>query len=205
MERLIDILKYSTGSIFGGFLIGVLCLLLFFLLIKGWYKDATFTPITYVIGIVLGFILIFHCTLICGSLAIIRMADTQKPLLTEIVDGFATSTDEYITVEESDEIIKELANENPLIAHYIGGGRFQGFTAAELPAVMIDTLKTYMRWYILRRVLWSLGFVILSAIIVIKTMERNYSSQRRTQKIDRMDRTRPARTERRRVGRRLRN
>ncbi len=203
MARLIDILHYSTGSLAWGFLIGVLCLVLFFLLIKGWYKDATFTLITYVVGAVLGLILIFHCTLICGSLAIIRMADALKPLLTEIVEGYATSLDEYITIEESDEIVKELAHDNPLIAHYIGGGRFQGYTASELPAVMISTLKTYMRWYILRRVLWSLGFVILSAIIVIKTMERNYNSQRRTQKLDRMDRTRPTRTERRRVRRRI--
>ncbi len=206
MDRLFDILRYSTGSLGWGFLIGVVCLTLFFLLIKGWYKDATFTPITYIVGVILGLILVFHSTLICGSLAIIRTADGMKPLLTQIVETYATNPQEYVTAEESDDIIKDLVYQNPLLAQYIGGGTFTGYTVVELPGVMISTLKTYMRWYILRRVLWSLGFVIFSAVIVIKTMERRYTSQNRSQRAQRtnkIDRTRAPRTERRRVRRRM--
>lgn len=43
------ILKYSIGSLLYGGLITVLFLSLFIFLIKGWYKDAVFKPVSYAV------------------------------------------------------------------------------------------------------------------------------------------------------------
>lgn len=50
MWALYDILRYSFSSVIWGILIAVACMTLFVFLIKGWYKDATFSPISYVVG-----------------------------------------------------------------------------------------------------------------------------------------------------------
>lgn len=38
MKAFFDIISFSTGCLFWGILIGIICMVLFFLLIKGWYK-----------------------------------------------------------------------------------------------------------------------------------------------------------------------
>lgn len=193
---MVEILRYSAGSVAWGFFIGLLCITLFFAMIKGWWKDARFGCSSYLIGLVLGILLIYQCILICGSVAIIKVSSHSEPVLTEIVNQYSDQSEKVLTPEESDQIIKDFALKNPLVAHYINGGEFEGYTARDLPHAIIAELKSYMGWFIFRRVLWSLGFTILSAILVIKTISRQYSSRsherinRSRESVSRSDRTR---------------
>ena len=179
MGALFNILHYSMGSLFWGVFIGVACLALFFLLIKGWYKDAHFNIATYITGAVLGCLLMFQCILICGSISIIRLARSYEPTVTAFVETITTAPGQYITAEESHAVVSDMISHSPLLAHYIGGGEFTGYTAAELPRAITNELESYMRYYILRRILWSLGFVITGAVIVSKTMDRQRPVRRR--------------------------
>lgn len=193
---MMEILRYSAGSVAWGFVIGLICITLFFVMIKGWWKDARFGCSSYLIGMVLGIILIYQCILICGSVAIIKVSNYSEPALTEIVNQYSDNAEKVLTPEESDKIIKDFALRNPLVAHYIDGGEFEGYTARELPHAIIAELKSYMGWFIFRRVLWSLGLTILSAILVIKTISRQYQScsherrDRSRQAVSRSDRSR---------------
>ena len=69
-----------------------------------------------------------------------------------------------------DIIFKDVAEQYPIIQCYVGSSYFRGYRASELPHVIVDTLNDYCNNYILRRIGWSLLFVILGAVIVIKTM-----------------------------------
>lgn len=180
MDRLFDILYYSASNILWGVLIGVTCLVLFFLVIKGWYKDAHFKPITYIIGAVLGCLLVFQSILICGSISIIRTAESYEPFLTECVQKFPPYTDTYISSEQSEDIVDALIDHAPLVSKYIGAGKFTGYKSEELPHAIILELKSYMRYYIMRRLLWCFAFVIIGAVVVIKTMERKSHARRAT-------------------------
>lgn len=80
---MIEIFRYSIGSIAWGLVIGIVCIALFFVLIKGWWKDARFVFASYVIGLVLGIILIYQSILVCGSVAIIKVANYSEPTLVE--------------------------------------------------------------------------------------------------------------------------
>ncbi len=171
MHFLLEILKYSIGSLFWGILIGILCLALYFFFVKGWYKNAAFSPATYIVGVILGVLLIVQCVLICGACAIISATDDYEPFLTQIVTNVTEFSDEIVTPEESQVIIDQLVNSSPLVASYIGGGEFSGYTAQQLPGAICDELRSYMHWYIFRRILWSLGFVIVATVIVIKTLK----------------------------------
>lgn len=180
---LFDILRYSLSSMVWGVLIAVICLGLFIFLIKGWYKDATFSPISYVVGVILFLFLTFQCILIVGSMKIIDMSDEYENRITTIVNSVYSSSDE-ISLSQASDVIDRIIDEYPILNYYISGGEFSGFTARELPHAMAQELRSFMRWYIFRRILWCLAFVIIGAICVIKSLSNNHSRQRpqRTQR-----------------------
>lgn len=176
----IDILLYSLGSLFWGILIGLACLLVFYLLVKGWWKDAEFSPFTYLTGGVLGLLLIFQCTLICGSLAIMNKADEFESLVTQVVQqmaatGYASLSD-VVDEQESQEVMDQLVENHPILGNYVDWADFSGHTLAELPASMTETLKSYLKRYIVRRLLWSLAFVVVAAVIVNYTITKQRGS-----------------------------
>ncbi len=175
---LFDILRYSFSSMIWGILIAVACIALFVFLIKGWYKDATFSPISYVVGAILFLFLSFQCILIVGSLKIISMTDEYEQRITSIVESVYSPSD-MVSMPQASDVIDTIIDEFPILEYYIGGGEFSGFTAEQLPHAMADELRSFMRWYIFRRILWCLGFVIIGAICVIKSMSKNYQGIRR--------------------------
>ena len=194
---LFDILRYSLSSMLWGILIAIACMALFVFLIKGWYKDATFSPVSYVVGALLVLLLSFQCVLIVGSLKIINMTDEYEERISTIVESVYSSSDE-VSLSQASDIIDTIIDEFPILQYYIGGGKFSGFTAHELPHAIAQELRSFMRWYIFRRIAWCLGFVLVGAICVIKSMSRNYARQR-TQRIQRIqhDRKRVSRKSRR--------
>ena len=196
---LFDILRYSFSSAIWGILIAIICMALFVFLIKGWYKDATFSPVSYLIGAILFVFLSIQCVLIIGSLKIISTTDYYETEISRIVDNAYDAANE-VTKRQADDIIQVVIDRFPILHYYIGGGEFSGFTAKELPHAMADELRSFMRWYIFRRILWCLGFVLVGAICVIKSLSRNYTPLRRMERSERQR----VQTERRRVSRRPR-
>lgn len=181
MWALLNLLKYSVGSVFWGFLIAVLCMALFVFLIKGWYKDAQFSLASYIVGIILFLLLSVQCILISGALRIIDTADYYEVQIQRIVErDYSPLTD--ITIRQSDDILKEIIYEYPILQYYISGGQFQGYQADQVAHAMAVELCSFMRWYIFRRILWCLGFVLVGAIIVIKTMDRPQAPRRGSQR-----------------------
>ena len=184
MWALLNLLKYSIGSVFWGILIAVLCMALFVFLIKGWYKDAQFSPSSYIVGIILFLLLSVQCILITGSLKIIDTADYYEVQIQRIVERDYSPTSE-ITIRQSDDILKEIIYEYPILQYYISGGQFQGYQAYQVAHAMAVELCSFMRWYIIRRILWCLGFVLVGALIVIKTMGNRKPQTRKRPQYDR--------------------
>lgn len=170
-----NIIQYSIGSLVWGVLIAVLCMALFILIIKGWLKDAMFSVWSYLIGIVLFVLLAFQCTMIVGSLKIIDTTGTYEAYFTEIVDNIYDGW-EQVPTEQADIIIKKAIAEYPLLEYYIGGGEFNGFNAKQLPAAIAEELRSFMRAYITRRLLWCLGFVLVAGVLGIKTLDKQNRS-----------------------------
>ena len=59
LSTFLNIICYSIGSLLWGVVIGAICMALFFLLIKGWWKDAVMSLSTYIVGGILGVLLMF--------------------------------------------------------------------------------------------------------------------------------------------------
>lgn len=170
-----NIIQYSVGSLFWGILIALLCMALFVFIIKGWWKDALFSVWSYLIGALLFVLLAFQCTMIVGSLKIIDTADEYEGYFTQVVDNIYEGWEE-VPIEQADVVIKKAIAEYPLLEHYISGGEFSGFNARQLPSAMADELRSFMRKYIVRRLLWCLGFVVVAGVLGIKTLDKRYAS-----------------------------
>ena len=178
MWALYDILNYSFSSVIWGLLIAIACMALFVFLIKGWYKDATFSPVSYIIGAILFIFLSFQCVLIVGSLKIISITDDYEQRITSIVESVYSPSD-MVSMPQASDVIDTIIDEFPILEYYISGGEFSGYSASKLPHAIADELRSFMRWYIFRRLLWCLGFVIVGAICVIKSLSKNYQSIKR--------------------------
>lgn len=177
MGYLIDIIQFSFSSLIWGILIAVVCMALFVFIIKGWWKNAMFTIWSYIIGAVLFILLSFQCTMIVGSLKIIDTTDEYEEYFTTIVNSAYEGWEE-VTEADADIVIKKAIAEYPLLEHYISGGEFYGYNAKQLPSVMAEELRSFMRAYITRRLLWCLGFVIVAGVLGIMTLNKYNQSVR---------------------------
>lgn len=173
MWGLFELLKFSFGSIFWGILITVVCMALFFFLIRGWYRNAVFTPISYLVGIVLFLLLAFQCTMIVGAIKIINITPYYEAQIQQMVNNHFPS-DREVSKQESEQLVEWLVTEYPILQHYFNSGEFTGYTARQLPAVMGAEIRSFLRFYILRRLLWCLGFVIVGAVLVIRSISKGY-------------------------------
>ncbi len=177
MWGLFELLRFSFSSIIWGILITAICLALFFFLIRGWYRNATFTPISYVIGFFLFLLLAFQCTMIVGAIKIINISPYYESQIQQLVGTYFPPSQE-ITRQESEQVIDWLVTEYPILQHYFDSGEFTGYTAQQLPAVMGAEIRSFLRFYILRRLLWCLGFVIVGAVLVIRSIAKGYERKR---------------------------
>lgn len=110
---MVELIKYASASLLWGILIGLLCLAIFFIMVKGWWKDAHFTFKSYMTGAALGIILIYQCTLLSGAVMIINMADDCEPVISSYVNQYANQSEQVLSKEETDKLISDFAKNNP--------------------------------------------------------------------------------------------
>lgn len=166
------ILKYSIGSLLYGGLITVIFLSLFIFLIKGWYKDAVFRPVSFIVLGVLSLIVLWNSTIICGALAMKSDISSIQALIENAIESSGLDGDTTVDLLLSNEIFQQVIDRHPILSYYADNCDFTGWTVAQLPSVMCDTLKEYLNGIIIRSLLWAFCFVIAGAILVIKTMGR---------------------------------
>lgn len=178
MWGLFELLKFSFSSIIWGILITVFSMVLFFTLIRGWYKSAVFTPFSYLIGTVLLFLLMFQCTMIVGALKINSLSQRFETEFRQIINQ-RYQADQDVSLKQADDVIQNVIQEYPVLEHYIAGGEFTGFKAKDLPQAISKELRSFMWFYILRRLLWCLGFVVIGAILIIQSISNTYRNNRK--------------------------
>ena len=107
--------------------------------------------------------------MIVGGLKINSLSQEYYIQVESLVSRFYDA-DNPISTQVSTQLVDKLIRENPILQYYIGGGEFSGYTAQQLPQAVVSTLQTYIRWYIVRRLLWCLFFVGVGAFVVIRSM-----------------------------------
>ena len=160
-----------------GVLLTIIGIVLMFVLIRLWWRNCTFTPMSFVVGGILFFFLAFQAVLLCGAITIKSYSDDVENAINVMVDGLPE--DVLFSTEDSQTILDNIGEEWPLVGYYVNMADFQGHTPATIAGAMVDELCSYMNWFILRRVGWCLLFVLVGAIIVIKTITIHNNRLRR--------------------------
>lgn len=169
MNFLIDVLSDSLGYASLAAFLTLLGVFLMFFLIKSWRRNSQFTPISFIVGFILFLFLTFQSILVSGALIVKSYSDELESTVTALVQNIPEST--HFTKEDSQEVLEYLIDSNPLVGEFVGGADFHGHTPSTLPAAMTDELKSFMNYYILRRMLWALFFVVTGVVLVLKTMD----------------------------------
>lgn len=173
-----NILTYAVGSLFWGLLIALACIGLYLFLIKGWYRNAFLKPISYVIAVVLGLILTYNCTIVCGAVAMKTDIDHYESLIGETLKTSFSDYDNVVDQTMSNEIVLQVVKEYPILYFYFDSVNFEGRKLSELPHMIADTLRSYLNNVIIKNLLWAVAFLAIGTFVTIKTIGRNESSLR---------------------------
>lgn len=170
MGALFNILTNSIGSLLLGIFITLLGLCLMFFIIKSWYKNSGFTPLSFIVGGVLFLILSYHAIIICGAISIKGYGDDME----ELVDSYVSVIDDDTIFSQADSqaILERLRDDLPIVGYYADFADFHGHTPADIAEAMNDEMQRFMNEYILTHLLWLLFFVVVGAFCIIKTMDK---------------------------------
>ena len=155
---LIGMMGLFVGSLFWGVLIAILCMILFVVFAKGWYKNISFVPSVYIVGVLLFIFLLFYCTFIVGEMRLINTAHECKEIITQQLNTIGLSDNEHISKAELASVFDNLYSQIPFLSNYISDFSFEG-SVAELPDSMINQLISALRKeviYDVSSVLWHL-------------------------------------------------
>ena len=170
------IIIYSLGSLLLGLLITTIGTAFMFFIIKSWFKNRTYTPLSLIVGAVVFLFLTYHSIIICGAVTIKGYGDDVESLINSYVS--ILPDDAVLTEEDSNIILEKLNDDIPLVGHYADYADFHGHTPADIATSMNDAMQSYMNGYIIRHLLWSLFFILLGAFVVIKTMDSGTTSRK---------------------------
>ncbi|MCM1108352.1 MAG: hypothetical protein NC388_04755 [Clostridium sp.] len=178
---LTNILAYSIGSLLLGIVLTIAGIALMFVLIRSWWRDSTFTPMSFLVGGILFFFLSYQAILLCGAVTIKSYCSDFEVAVDEMVSPLPG----FVEVPQgmTDHILDEVIERWPLIGYYVGSYESWGHTSTDYAKAMSDESHRFMNWYILRRIAWSLAFIIIGAMLVIKTISRKYNSGRRPERV----------------------
>ncbi len=170
MGYLLGILSHSIGSVFLGLLLAALCVGLMLFLVSSWRRDVVVSAVGWVAGGLLLLLLTGQIALICGAVKVNSATDYYEELATEIIHETGR-TAAAVTEGETGRVVDELTEQVPLLAGFVESGKLQVESVAELPHAIAEGVREQVRGFILRRVLWSLGFLAVGTVVVVKTME----------------------------------
>lgn len=182
MGALMNIFYHSLGSILVGVVLTIIGIILMYVLIRLWWRNSTFSIASIVVGIILFFFLSFQSILLCGAITIKSYCDDVEFYVNELVQNIP-STQAFLT-EDSQVILDHISEEWPLVGYYVGMADFHGHTSDTIAEAMSDELRSYMNWFIFRRICWSLLFVVVGAVIVIKTISIRNDSHRNARRVE---------------------
>ena len=175
-----DILTYSIGSIFLGTLISVSCIGILLILIKAWNRKSLFSPITYITAGILFLILAYNCTCIIGAIAMKSDIEIMESMISQMINLPMSEYNPDIDQEVSSEIIRQVIMDNPVLNYFFGSTNFDNYTLSELSHVITNNLYDSLNTLIIQKILYSVSFIVIGAIVILKTLNNGIPSMHRS-------------------------
>lgn len=178
MELFLSLLIESMSCIFYGIIITAFIMVTLFFLLKnlssGVYRSIPF----YITGTVLALLLTINTTVIIGAVKIKGQTESMRIWLTQQLDGMEGIAD----VHSSQRIGTELNEQFPLLDCFFNLYDMSGNPTSSLPQVFYETINREANQIILRKSIWSVGFIIAAILTVLYFTEENVNTNSRTKR-----------------------
>ena len=175
-----NILTYSLSSIFGGIVISVACVVLLLMLIKVWSKNSLFSPFSFLAAGILFLILAYNCTGICSAFAMKSDVDFIESMISQMINISIPNHDTYLNQEATSDVIKQIITGNPILNYFFDSTNFGDCTLKELPQVIASKLHDSLNSMILKKFIWSVAFMVIGAVVIVKTMDSVVTSRHKS-------------------------
>lgn len=194
-----SIIQFAASSLFWGVLMAAALVTLLVLIVRSCWKDAQFTVWTYVATVVLGILLTYECTMMIGAQKFRSTCDDLESTITEIVSHYYPDNLQEVSKEKTTEIVHEITEQYPFLSNYMtaltenddvnGSSNIsEGFSAADLPGRIISYLKDMATDFMMCRIYWGIGFLVVFSILTILTLNKQTGRTMRGRDVARSDR-----------------
>lgn len=171
---LYDILTYSAGSLIIGLIVTLLVVGLLFFIIKGFFPQSTFSPLSIVVGIVLTFFLGYRMVTMCGAISLKWMCDDFETYINGLIPDEMLQKVVPVSQSEADMIIDKALDEFPILSQFVGGGTFTGTDTSNVAHVMAKTLNDFLNQFIWESLLWSFLYFVIASALVVWTLKKQW-------------------------------
>ena len=187
----VTIIRYFIGSLIGGIVVSIVLVVGLAFLVRGIKSSSNFTPLTLVGSIVVFFFVSVQMVLLTGAHSVKGYANDMADDVRMTVRQFPVQTTDFTEdMTEMDGVAAGwktfVADKYPVLGYYLRHIDLpQNLNVASssmvdnldgLTVEMMASLNSYINYYMLRRILWALAFLVVGGIGLGFTLETSYSS-----------------------------
>lgn len=167
MSILYNVISYSLVNVFLGVLFALAGILLMFFIIRSWFSNRTFTPLNYIVGVLLFFFLSFQVVLLCGAVTVRSYVNDVE----ENVCGWINDKSGMLPVDEGKKVLADIQEKWPFVESIVGVADSGSVTLQSIVAY-VSEVRAGIDRFIWRRVGWSILFVVVGTVATVRLMER---------------------------------
>ena len=142
---------------------------LFYLIVVIQGGEKRFSPLSYILGVVLAAFLSYQFTFLIG--AIMLKSDCND--VSSFINDFVPNKEIINNASDIRNNLRQLEKEEPFIKNFIDVDAIdESLPDGAIGDALLSKVHSYLNWYIVRRILWSLGAILLFGFLMLYTMER---------------------------------
>ena len=159
----------QASNIWWGIVAAVIVVAIIYLIIYFIANPSkAFSPFSFLVGVPLLPLLAFQFYLLFGACGIKQKCNEIATWIDALVPQETFASD--YSREDVANVIDELSIVFPFFSQFIDTEAFAQSDDTSLGNAITHKFRTYLNWYIVRRVAWSIGFIALAIIGIIFTM-----------------------------------
>ncbi len=172
----------QASNIWWGILAAIAITAILYLVIYTLFEGSkSFSPLSFVFAIPLLVLLSIQFYLLFGSISLKHTCNEVATWIDVFVPEHSDNTN--ISQEDINEAVRQLVTTVPLASSFVDADDISLDNDNTLGEALTNKVQTYLNWYIVRRVAWSMGFIVLATIVIIiiqpKTLSVHHKEHRK--------------------------
>lgn len=158
-----SLITTALSSVFYGIIATCVIMAVLYIVLMLVSKTVVRTPAFYVVGVVMGVLLLIQTTLLIGAMEAKDAADEAFESVSEVVDASTGVIDN----ENIRQVLDNVNEQYPIIQNFIDLSHISTDGVTNLSDAMHKQATDYLDSFLWHRVWWILGIIIVACIVVI--------------------------------------